>query len=77
MSDTVDFFYENDPEFGQFAECFAGIRETDKLESVFLKLASRLRSVPEGIGFLQKQAEQTESQAELDFFSTSFGTSLR
>ncbi len=77
MTETVDFFYESDTEFSRFAECFTGIRETEQLEITLLNLASGLLSFPEGIEFLKKSAGQTEKEAELDFFSTLFGQSLK
>ena len=77
MNETVDFFYENDPDFPLFAECFSGIRSQDALVDVLLSLASSCASIPEGISFLQETAKQTESEAEIDFFATRFGSVFR
>jgi len=77
MNETVDAFYENDPTFPLFAECFSGIRSQDALVDVLLSLDSSCASIPEGIAFLRKTAEQTEQEAELDFFATHFGHVFR
>ena len=77
MNETIDYFYENDPEFPLFAECFSGIRSQDGLANVLLNLDTACASFPEGIAFLKTSAEQTEAEASLDFFKTQFGQVFR
>ena len=77
MEDTVEHFYEIDPEFPLFTECFSGVRNSDALIDVFLNLFSETRSIPEGIEFLLENAKRTEEEASLDFFATSYGKVIR
>ena len=77
MNETIDFFYENDPDFPLFAECFSGIRSQDALADVLLTMDTACASFPEGIEFLRASAEQTEAEASLDFFKTQFGKVFR
>ena len=77
MEDTVEHFYETDPEFPLFTECFSGVRNSDALTDVLLNLFSQTRSIPEGIEFLLKNAKRTEDEASLDFFATSYGKVIR
>ena len=77
MNETIHHFYENDPEFPLFAECFCGIRSHDALIPVLLKLDSDCASFPEGISFIKSSAEQTEAEADCDFFATRFGSVIR
>ncbi len=77
MNETIDSFYENDPDFPLFAECFSGIRSQDALADVLLTLDTACASFPEGIAFLKSSAEQTEAEATLDFFQTQFGKVFR
>jgi len=77
MSETIDRFYESDDEFSLFAECFADIKNPDRLIDIFLNLYTHLRSIPEGIEFLKIKATRTEEQAELDFFATDYGKAFK
>ncbi|MBQ9085770.1 MAG: UvrD-helicase domain-containing protein [Clostridia bacterium] len=79
MEEVIDRFYETDENFPNFAECFTGTRSTDKLPEILISLAHRSASVPEGVGFFRIQAEETkrDAEAEVDFFSTSFGKIIR
>ena len=79
MERVIDHFYETDDAFPSFAECFTATRSADRLSDIFISLAHRASSIPEGIGFLLAQAEQSERDAreEVDFFSTAFGKIIR
>lgn len=77
MNETVEHFYENDPDFPLFTECFSHIRSQDALIDVLLALDSACASIPEGIALLKTSATETEAEAELDFFATRFGAVLR
>ena len=77
MEDTIEFFYESDEEFPAFSECFVGTRSMDQLTEVLLDLEVHAASVPEGIEFLKTHAEQTNRDAEKDFFATEFGKIIR
>ena len=44
---------------------------------VFLSISTSCASIPEGIEFLRHSAEQTEKEAEIDFFDTAYGRVLR
>ena len=76
MNETIDFFYETDKDFPLFTECFSSIRGQDALVDIFLNVSTKCASIPEGIEFLRQSAEQTEKEADLDFFDTSFGQIL-
>lgn len=79
MEQVIDRYYETDDAFPLFAECFTGTRSTDRLSDIFIDLAHRSASIPEGIGFFLRQAEQSERDALLgvDFFSTAMGEIIR
>ncbi len=79
MEETIELFYENDPLFPAFAECCTGTRSTDRLASLLIHLEQQSNSIPEGIEFFRRNAEQTKADAEkgIDFFATSFGNILR
>lgn len=77
MNETIDYFYETDPSFPLFTECFSGIRGQDALVDVFLNVSSQCASLPEGIEFLKHSADRCEKEAELDFFDTAFGAVLK
>ena len=77
MEATIDTFYENDKDFPAFIECFAGVRRSNALSEIFLDIHSKLSSIPEGINFIERCAEQTEAEKDLDFFATSYGSILQ
>ena len=53
MNETIDHFYETDPDFPLLAECFCGIRSQDALVDILLSLDSSCASIPEGVAFLR------------------------
>ncbi|MBQ2999509.1 MAG: UvrD-helicase domain-containing protein, partial [Clostridia bacterium] len=75
MEEVLDFFYETDPAFPAFAECFTGTRNTDRLGNLLIDLARKSNSIPQGIEFFRQNAIETRENAEnqVDFFATSFG----
>lgn len=79
MEDVLDFFYETDPAFPAFAECFTGTRNTDRLGNLLIDLARKSNSIPQGIEFFRQNAIETKQNAEnrVEFFSTPFGKIIR
>ena len=77
MEDSIDEMYENDETFPVFTECFSTVRASSKIGDIFLELYDDLTSLPEGIEFVKICAERTEKEAELDFFASSYGGTVR
>lgn len=77
MEETVEFFYETEEDFPFLVECFTGTRSTDQMIDVLLDLDIQVSSVPEGVEFLKISSQQTQKDAENDFFATTFGRILR
>ena len=79
MEEAIEVFYETDPLFPSFAECFTGTRSADQLASILIHLEQQSNSIPQGIEFFRMNAEQTrvDAEKEVDFFATSFGKILR
>lgn len=75
MENVVEHFYDTEESFPLFAECLTRTRSTDKLSDVFISLANQTDSIPEGISFFCRQAEELlrDAREDRDFFSTSFG----
>ena len=65
MEQTLESFYDTSEDFESFVECFTGTRSADQLSDILLRFFEKIQSVPEGIDFLEKQAEQTRRDAEL------------
>ncbi len=77
MEETIEAFYENEPDFPSFAECFAGVRQLNTLPDIFLNIHQKLSSIPEGIEFLNDRAMCAAAQSHNDFFDTSYGKILQ
>lgn len=79
MEDVIDYFYETDPTFPAFSECFTGTRNTDRLGNLLIDLARKSNSIPQGIEFFRQNAIETKHNAEhrVDFFATPFGKIIR
>ena len=79
MEEVLDFFYETDPSFPAFAECFTGTRNADRLGNLLIDLARKSNSIPQGIEFFRQHALETKQNAEnrVDFFATPFGNIIR
>ncbi len=78
MEETIDELYEKHPEeFSEAVQCFVGLRNSAKLSDIFLKLYSSTESLIDGIDFIKKCAERTESEGDLDFFDTTYGKVMR
>lgn len=77
MEETIEDFYEKEPDFPSFVECFAGVRQLNTLPDVFLNIHQRLSSIPEGIEFLADRAACAAAEADNDFFDTSYGRILQ
>ena len=77
MNDAIEDLYETDENFPKFVECFTSIRSSKKLNETFLTVHSSLSTIPLGIEYIKKSAEELSSQAELDFFDTNFGKAVK
>ncbi len=77
MERAIEKLYEDEPFFPAFTECFSGIKGTASLCNTFLDIDQKLRSLPDGIEFLHKCAEQVEAAEELDFFASPYGKVLK
>ncbi len=77
LNRVIDDAYEAKSSFPSFVECFATINQLKQLAEIFLDIHDSLCSLPEGIEFLRLCAERAEREAELDFFSTSYGNILK
>ncbi|MBQ8140128.1 MAG: helicase-exonuclease AddAB subunit AddA [Clostridia bacterium] len=77
MEDTVNRFYDETEDFPRIAESFSNVRSASRLTEVFLNLYSHVSSYPEGIDFLKFCGEKCISEADKDFFESSFGTIIR
>ena len=75
MDRTIDYFYNNASDIGdfrKFVENFASVRD-DKLASTFYYLYEKLRSYPNGIGFIRECIDTLNHSVGTDFFSTKWG----
>ena len=77
ISEVIDEFYENDPDFPIFADCFASVKNLRSLEDKFLKVYSILSSSTEGIEYLKNYASNMQAEIDLDIFQTQFGVLLK
>lgn len=77
MESSIDKLYASSEDFPAFTECFTSVRSSNSLSEVFLQLYSELSVLPEGIEYIKNCAELTKKQADLDFFSTSYGETLK
>ncbi|MBO7303220.1 MAG: UvrD-helicase domain-containing protein, partial [Clostridia bacterium] len=76
MNEVLDDFYEIEPQFPRFADCFASIRELNSLCDPILRIYSSLQSNVEGIEFLKKSSEELKLQSDDDFLKTELGELL-
>lgn len=77
INEVIDEFYENDPNFPRFADCFATVKDISPLGDKFLKLYTILSSSTQGIELLKEYAKTTQSNTSLDIMQTNFGELLR
>ncbi len=77
MEETIEQFYEDRGDFPAFVECFASVKQVNSLSDTFLDIHKKLLSLPSGIEFLRKCAEQTSAEKDLDFFATLYGKILQ
>ncbi len=77
MEGTIGKFYDEDPDFPDFVECFASLRQFNMLTDIFLEIYDKLAPIPEGVEILRICAEKTEEEKDLDFFSTHYGEILK
>ncbi len=77
MEKAIDHFYEIEPRFPSFVECFTGIRNQSALPAVLLDIHAKLGALPDGIEFINTCAERTYAAEELDFFASSYGKTLQ
>ena len=78
MEEVIDKFYDSDPQFPTFAECFIRTKSVYMLSETLLDLYTDVQSSPEGADFLKNSAEELHAYARdgVDFFKTSYGKSI-
>ncbi len=78
MEEVIDKFYDSDPNFPTFAECFIRTKSVYMLSETLLDLYTDVRSSPEGAEFLKDRAEKLHGYARngVDFFDTPYGKCL-
>lgn len=77
INEAIDEFYENEPSFSSFVDCFASVKNLRSIEDKFLKIYSMLSSSTEGIEYLKNYAFTMQSEADMDIFQTQFGILLK
>ena len=77
INEVIDEFYENEPSFSYFADCFSTVKDISALGEKLLKLYTLLSSSTEGIEYLKSYAELTKSEISSDIMQTHFGKLLR
>ena len=77
INEVIDEFYENEPNFSYFADCFATVKDISSLGDKLLKLNTLLSSSTDGIEYLKSYASLTRSECSLDIMQTHFGKLLR
>ncbi len=77
MEKTIESFYESNSDFPSFVECFVNAKTNNLLGKSLLNIYDKLQTLRDGIEFLVKCADNIEKEAELDFFSTSYGKILQ
>lgn len=77
VNEVIDEFYENEPNFSAFADCFASVKDISGLGDKLLKVYSMLSSSTEGIEYLKRYAEITSSDCKKDILQTHFGDLLK
>lgn len=77
MDEVIDEFYENEPTFDIFAECFTTVRAQNSLGDVFLNIHSALSSTTDGTEFLKQCSDKALDDANKDLLRSSYGELLR
>ena len=73
MNELIEEYYCRGKEYGHFFDHFSEIRSDRNLSKVFLSLYDDLGRYPEGIAFLDSNADRLTAGREEDYFLTSFG----
>ena len=79
IEDVIDSFYDSEPEFPFFAECFIRTKSVYRLSDPLLKIYSSLLSCPEGIDFLKQTADGLSNYVsnKTDLFKTPYGDAIK
>lgn len=77
MEESIEYMYDTCDAFPLLVECFGNVRSSDKIADIFLQLHDDLCSFPEGIEYVKKCAQKAQAESYLDFFSTSYGITVR
>ncbi|MBR2907537.1 MAG: helicase-exonuclease AddAB subunit AddA [Clostridia bacterium] len=73
MNDLIEEYYRKGSDYGHFFDHFSSVRSDRELASVFLSLYESLQKHPQGIDFLQANADALRSGAGNDFFASTLG----
>lgn len=79
MEEIIDRFYDSEPEFPFFAECFIRTKSIYRLSESLLGMYSDLLSYPEGVEFLKKRSDELFGYVknETDLFDTPYGDAIK
>ena len=79
MEEIIDEFYDADPEFPSFAECFIRTKSVYMLNAPLLSLYGDVISYPEGLEFLKNSSRELFEYANGNgsFLDTTYGTALK
>ena len=79
MEEIIDEFYDSDPEFPSFAECFIRTKSIYMLNAPLLSLYGDVISYPEGLDFLKRSADELFGYAngKGSFLDTTYGAALK
>ena len=79
MEEIIDEFYDSDPEFPSFAECFIRTKSVYMLNAPLLSLYGDVISYPEGLDFLKRSADELFGYAngKGSFLDTTYGAALK
>ena len=78
MTDVIAHYYDTEPDFPALCECFEGIRDMeDVMEGVLLSLYDECMHVPQGVYYVRLCSEEMTSEADKDFFDSTYGKVLK
>ncbi len=77
---VVRDFYDNDSDFPLLCECFEDIKDTDDdiIAGIIIDIyVRRLRTIPEGVDYLEICADQAKKASKESFFDSTYGEILK
>ena len=77
MEQSIEEMYATDNDFPTFTECFGTVRSAGRITDIMLSMHDRLSVIPDGTEYISKLAKRVEENSDNDFFSTSYGETIR